>query len=542
MPFPIFASSTSPPGTAHGVTRHRPGAIQAGLCRRLARLLWGLVPGVLAACATISPVPSADGPTVAPAVHTPTNLVTVPLNHATWWTRFNDPTLNHLIEQAQATHPDVRSAQAALRQARATRDAAAAARLPSVSVSASAQRARSMGSGGTAAQPSNLFATGLDASWEADLFGQNARALDASEADARAAEWSLAQTHTSLAAEVALAYADWWGYRTRLDIAQHNLDAQAASLQLTRWRAQAGLASALEVAQGSTALAQLGAQVPALQTSQTLALHSLAVLTGRTPTHPATPRPNATPSHPADPPTYLPELTTAHPPTPPTMDSDWGLPADTLRQRPDVQRAAAQVQATWARVGQADAARRPNVSLSGTLGFKALTLGALGGSDALVHALLASLSAPVFDAGAGDAKVRAQQAAYDQSRAAYEAAVRTALKDVADALASLQGDQARLVQLQAAAQSAALADTLARQRHQSGLIDYATVLDTQRTLLTAQDSVASTQTTLLADHVRLFKALGGGWPAHTPHTPEQPTTNTAPAQQPPRHTPPVARP
>ncbi len=168
----------------------------------------------------------------------------------------------------------------------------------------------------------------------------------------------------------------------------------------------------------------------------------------------------------------------------------------------------------------ADAARYPSFSLSGSLGLSSLTLGSLIDSGSLVSSLLASVAAPLFDGGAAQAQVRAQEAALDQARASYRDTVLTALQDVEDALVAIQGDSERLTRLQAAAAAAANAELLARQRYESGLIDFATVLGTQRTLLSAQDSVATTQASLSANHVRLYRALGGGWtPDSAPDAP-----------------------
>ena len=147
----------------------------------------------------------------------------------------------------------------------------------------------------------------------------------------------------------------------------------------------------------------------------------------------------------------------------------------------------------------------------GSLGLNALTLGSLTNGASVVRGLLASVSLPLFDGGALRAQVRAQEAALEQARVAYQAAVLTALKDVEDALVALQNNRQRLVHLQAAASAAFNADLLARQRYSSGLIDFTAVLETQRTLLATQDSAQSTRTSLSADHVRLYKALGGGW-------------------------------
>lgn len=463
-------------------------ARRARLALLLAATAW------LGACASPAPAPT-TGQAMAPVPaswSTPTagGASATPL--AQWWQRFNDPTLTGLVTQALQANTSVKSAQAALRQARAQRDAQAAANGPSIGASASAQRSQN-----GSADASNRFQAGFDASWEPDLFGGNRATLDASEASARAAQTDLADVQVSLAAEVAVAYVELRGLQARLQIAQRNLAAQQDTLQITRWRAQAGLASSLDLEQAVASTEQTRAQLPALQTSITQSLNALAVLTGQVPgALQATLGPAAAiPQAPAD-------LALA-------------FPAETLRQRPDVRSAEHQVSAALARVAAADAARYPSFRLSGSLGLSALTLGTLTDGASVLRSVLASVSAPLLDGGALRAQVQAQQAALDQARAGHEAAVLTALQEVENALAALRGDREKLARQQAAADAAANAELLARQRYQSGLIDFRTVLDTQRSLLSAQDSVASTQATLSADHVRLYKALGGGW---TPDT------------------------
>jgi outer membrane protein TolC len=187
------------------------------------------------------------------------------------------------------------------------------------------------------------------------------------------------------------------------------------------------------------------------------------------------------------------------------------FPAETLRQRADVRAAEYQVSAAIARVAQADAARYPSFRIGGALGLASATLGALTSGSAVLASILANMSVPIFEGGALLAQVRAQQAALDQARSAYQATVLTALKDVEDALVAPEGDRDRLAHLQLAAEAASNASLLARQRYSSGLVDFQTVLDTQRTQLTTQEGVANASTDLGADHVRLYKALGGGW-------------------------------
>jgi outer membrane protein, multidrug efflux system len=405
-----------------------------------------------------------------------------------WWLRLHDPLLAQLVAQALQSNNSVSSAQAALRQARALRDATAAGLLPTVDASASAQRSRS---GGNSA--ANSFHVGLDASWEIDVFGANRSAVQASEATARASAASLGDVKVSIAAEVALNYITLRSGQARLAIATDNLAAQQETLQITLWRLQAGLISSLEAEQARGAAEQTRAQLPAFQTSIEQTLHALALLTGQ-------------------PPAALATILAAAAPVPQAAnDLALSIPAETLRQRPDVRAAEHQVTAAMARVSQAWAQTLPSFRLSGSLGLDALTLGSLTHGASVASALLAGVTMPLFDGGAARAQVRAQQAAMDQAQSGYQAAVLTALKDVEDALVALRGDRERLLHLQQAADAASNAALLARQRYSSGIIDFQTVLETQRTQLSTQDSVAGARADVASDHVRLYKALGGGW-------------------------------
>jgi NodT family efflux transporter outer membrane factor (OMF) lipoprotein len=396
------------------------------------------------------------------------------------------------VQQAVQAHTSIALAQAALQQARAARDVAAAALAPTLSGSASAQRARNNNNTG------NSFSVGLDAGWELDLFGARRSGVDAGDATVRASQASLGDAQVSIAAETALSYITLRSSQARLAIATRNLASQRETLQITRWRQQAGLVSALETEQALAAVEQTSGQLPSLQTAIDQTRHALAVLTGQAP---------ATP---------LPLLQASAPIPVPATGLALAVPAETLRQRADIRAAEYQIAAALAQVAQADAARLPSFRLGGSLGLNALTLGSLTNGASLAAAVLASVSLPIFDGGAALAQVRAQQAALDQARVRYRAAVLLALQDVEDALVALQGDTARLQNLQAAATAAGNAAELARQRYSSGLVDFQTVLETQRTELSTQDNVAIGIAAVSTDHVRLYKALGGGWVADTP--------------------------
>lgn len=412
--------------------------------------------------------------------YTPTDL-------SQWWQRFGDAQMTGLIDQALLANPSVQSAQASLRQARAQLAGQEATRLPSAN--ASFDRGRSWEGGDNG---SNSYTGRITAGWEADLWGRQANAVKAGEANVQAAVAALEGAHVALAAEVALNYVELRSLQNRLRIAQDNLGIQHENQQITEWRVQAGLATSLDAEQARASTAQTAAQVPALEASLAQTRHALAILTGQVPT-------------------ALDAQLTEAKPLPVAPDGlAMALPADTLRQRPDVRGQEQKVIAAVANLSAQERANFPSLRLNGALGVSALTLGALSGAT-VAQSIAAALSAPLFDGGANRAQIGVQQAAVEQARISYRSTVLSALQEVEDALAQLQGDKARLVQLQIAEEAARNAQLLAHQRYSSGLVDFQTVLDTQRTLLTSQDSVANAQAAISTDYVRLYKALGGGW-------------------------------
>lgn len=415
-----------------------------------------------------------------------------PTDLGQWWKNLNDPLLTGLIDEALQSNLDLREAQSRLRQARAQRTVAVSARYPGVDASGSASRSRSSeetGSGTTR----NHFSAGFDASWEIDVFGGTRRGVEAAEADLAASESSLQNARVSLAAEVASNYIELRALQARLGIARGNLVSQSETLQIAAWRAQAGLASSQDVAQARSNREQTRAQLPVLETSLAETGHTLDILLGRTPgtLHARLAETGPLPS--------VPEKIAV------------GIPADTLRQRPDVRAAERALAAETARVGVAEAARYPSFKLSGSIGLEALKLGALGNSGAAASSLLAGITAPVFNAGRLRAQVEIQDAVREQAQVAYEKSVLSALQDVENALVALSRNHQRVEALSNAAASARVAAELARQRYNAGLIDFQSVLDTERTLLSSEDSLASARASHVQALIRLYKALGGGW-------------------------------
>lgn len=409
-----------------------------------------------------------------------------------WWHAFNDPLLSELVEKALHSSPDMRSAQARLRESRARRVVAGAGLYPDVGTSLDARRSKSseeMGGG----RARNSFSAGFDASWELDVFGGTRRGIEAADADLESTQASLHDTQVSLAAEVALNYIELRALQTRLSIARDNLASQAETLQLTDWRAQAGLVSGQDVEQARTSLEQTRAQIPSLERSYAEAEHRLAILLGQTPgsLHARLTAAAALPVAPAS--------------------VAVGIPADTLRQRPDVRSAERRFAAATARVGAAEAARYPKFNLSGSIGLEALTLSALGNGGAGAYSLLAGISASIFNAGRLRAHVEIQDAVREQAMIDYERTVLAALGDVENALVALARSREREAALTNAVESARNASLLARNRYSAGLIDFQSVLDTQRSVLVAEESLALTRADGISSLIRLYKALGGGW-------------------------------
>jgi multidrug efflux system outer membrane protein len=410
-----------------------------------------------------------------------------PMGLADWWKRFDDPVLSQLIDESLLANTSVLSAQATLKQALAARDASAAALWPQLDASASTRRSKS----GDVWVPAQQV--GLDASWVIDVFGGNRHALAASDAAALSSQASLGDVQVALTSEVALSYITLRASQARQVIAQSNVSSLQETLDITHWRVQAGLLTSLEDEQAKAAVEQAHANASNLDITIEQTRHALSVLTARSPG-------------------ALNSVLSSQGPLPQAPEGlALSAPPQTLLQRADVRAARHQVQAARERVAAADAARYPSFSLGAALGLSARTLASLASGSAGTSALLAQASLPVFNGGALNAQVREQQAALDGAQARYEATVLAALQEVEDALSAVRGNLKRLANLERAAVSASQAAQLARQRYSGGLVDFQSVLETQRTQFSTQDTLMAVRAELSADHVRLYKALGGGW-------------------------------
>lgn len=424
---------------------------------------------------------------------------------AAWWMQLDDPMLTELMERAVAENKTVEQARARVVEARARRGVAAAGFLPSVNASAGANRTDSdarrlqnptdpldpdAGSGFSLAD--ELYTAGLDASWELDLFGGQRRAFESSNAQYAATQEDLRNALITLLGDVAINYTNVRAAQSRLSFAERSLDAQGELLEITQWRAEAGLATVLDVEQAQTSYQQTRASIPALESSLAQGMHRLAVLTG-------------------DVPGALTSQLAQRQPVPRVPDQILtSVPAEVVRRRPDIRAAERRLAAQSAQVGVATAALYPSLSLNGSIGLQSLTASDVFDGTQTDRFGLA-LRIPLFAGGALRQSLRAQNAVLDQALASYEATVLTAFEEVENALVAWSTEQRRREALQLAVNSARSARELALMQYNSGLVDFQTVITADRQLISLEDSLALSEGELTANLVRLYKALGGGW-------------------------------
>jgi multidrug efflux system outer membrane protein len=407
---------------------------------------------------------------------------------AAWWGSFNDPLLSELVGRALAANTDIDGATARLRQARASVKGAKGALLPGVSASGSAADRSSLNGGSGS---SDSYQIGLDASWEADIFGANRRGVDVAQLGAVSAEANLHDVQRAIAAELALNYIEVRNIQARLKVARTNLGYQDETVQIAGWRNRAGLVSALDVEQARVLRAQTAATIPQLETSYANVTNRIAVLTGEAPGA-LTPLLDAMGQIPLGPDAV-----------------EAGLPAALLERRPDLIAAEANLAAEVARIGIAEAQLYPALRLTGSLSSNAFSLGGLGAS--IIGNLVGGVTAPIFQGGQIRAQIEGQRASADAALATYRGSVLRALEDVENALVSLDKAKARESQFILAETAARNAERYARLRYQSGLIDFQSLLEAQRSLLNAEDARTSARAARATANVQLYKALGGGW-------------------------------
>lgn len=416
---------------------------------------------------------------------------------ADWWQTLDDPVLDDLIEQAIAENTDLRVAGANLRAARSVLAETATDRQPQIDADASIERTRDS----TAVQnftsleqrtyTASSAALGLN--WEIDLFGRVRRAIEAAEADVGAAEALHDDVMRIVIADLASAYIDLRGAQQRLDVIERNIDNQQQTLKLTQTLAREGAASELDVSRARAQLRATEARLPSVQADRTAALNRIARLTGRGPGEIDARVARARP---------LPGL----PAFMPAADA-----ADLIRQRPDIRAAERALASATAQIGVSTADLFPTVSFNAAVGVQAASIGALDSSGADFFNFGPALSWNLFNREAIHARIRQAEAGAEARLAEYEGVVLTALEEVDTALARHLRERQRQARLDESLTDSRRAAELARVRYTEGAESFLTVLDAERTLLSAEDNLTASDIELAQTLVDIYRALGGGW-------------------------------
>lgn len=403
-----------------------------------------------------------------------------------WWSLFNDPVLAELINTALSENLDIAQSATVVVQAREALIQSGAAQLPAIGISSSSGR-----NFYSEAPDSWSFSRSIDASWSADIFGGLKRSRQAALASFQAAGYSLANVRTLIAAELARNYVTVRSFEERLRIAEDSLRNQDSNFQIAKWRAQAGLVSSVDVEQASAQRAQTAAIIPLLEQSEAAARYRLAVLTGQAP--------GAVDSLLGD---------DGRLPTIPDFIAR-GAPANILRQRPDILASERDLASATALIGVAQAQLYPALTLTGNIGSTSREFGNI--TDILTGGLFASIAQSIFDAGSRRSVVRSQKAAADGAFAAYRSTILTALEEVENAIIARRTAEARISAFSDQSRSASNAAILARYNYRAGLIDFQRLLESERSLLSANDSLAVARADQLTSAIQLYLALGGGW-------------------------------
>jgi outer membrane protein, multidrug efflux system len=418
------------------------------------------------------------------------------LSNAAWWERFGDTTLNELIDAALRENRDVRTAAARVDEYQGRLAVARSQLFPQVGANADAARQRVSHDQALNRLPSSVttiyrsYSAVASASWEIDLWGKLRRSTEAARGDLLATEESKRSVVLSLVGSVASGYINLRDLDRQLEIARETTKTRADSLHVFELRFKGGAVSQLEVAQNQSEYAQALASIPEIEDQIAQTENGLSVLLGRNPGPILRGR-------------SIDQL--APPPIPA------GLPSELLERRPDLRQAEAQLAAANARIGVAKAAYFPTISLTGAFGSASTQLANLFSGPAGVWSYGASLVAPIFTAGAIAGQVEQAEAQQQQALFSYQKAIQSAFSDVDSALIDHAKSRERLSALGQQVDALTTYARLARLRYEGGYTSYIEVLDSERTLFSAQLQYAQQQGLVLNALVNIYKAMGGGW-------------------------------
>ncbi|RLA05727.1 MAG: hypothetical protein DRQ47_00425 [Gammaproteobacteria bacterium] len=418
-----------------------------------------------------------------------------------WWITFDDPELDSLLKRAREANPDLRIAVQRIAEAQAFNRIAGGDRYPDLNLDASFQRSKlseDLTGGLFANNPSNIWSAGLATSWEVDVFGRVRRSIEATEADLGASIEDYRDVMVSLYAQVAINYINVRTLQQRLQYAQSNVNSQRETLEVVRYRFEAGLVPKFDVAQSRYNLANTETLIPELIPLLEQALNQLAILLGQIPG------------------SLDKELSQESEIPVPKTELALAMPADLLRRRPDIRQAERQVAAQSARIGVATADLYPQFSLTGALTLGASEFSNLANSDSVGWSLVPGVRWNLFSAGKVEGLIDVEEARTKQAVINYEKIVLNALAEVETNMVALRQEGLRAEKLSEAVDASQESVELVSTSYLAGLTDFQSLLDSQRSLFSQQDRLVASQGQAVINFINLNRALGGGWSIDDP--------------------------
>jgi NodT family efflux transporter outer membrane factor (OMF) lipoprotein len=463
-----------------------PGAGLKGAFLRGAGVL--ALSATLAACTT-NPTPL-DRPGDVPAsFEQPAPNPQAPLwPSSDWWTTFQADELTQLEQTAQKENLDIAQAAARVIQAEAQDTVAFSALLPTLDANGGYLR---KGAGHPHGPAFNTWSAGLSASYQQSFFGGEYFNLQSARQSLRASRYNAAVVGLSIEAQVADQYFTVLALRERIAITRANVDAAKRILSITQAKVSSGVSSNLDLAEQQAVLAGQEARLPGLIEQEKEARYGLAILMGRAPERYDVKGQN------------LDSITS------PTVKP--GLPSELLLRRPDVAQAEAQLYAAHANVDAARAAFFPSLGLTGDAGYSAGAQAGLINPANMAFSIGASIFQSIFDGGRVKAQSDSAKAFETELIAAYRKAVFSAFADVETSLGQVQSTSEQLTLIQDQVKASAEAFRISELQYREGTIDILSLLNSQQTLFTAQDSLVQTKLARLEANIGLYSALGGGW-------------------------------
>jgi NodT family efflux transporter outer membrane factor (OMF) lipoprotein len=427
-------------------------------------------------------------------------LIAGPSDDDAWWTVLQDPALESLIETAHLQNLDLKAVGTRVLQAQAQRNIEAGNLFPQSQTAigdyAHAQISRNLNvfNNPRVNLPNNIniWATGFNASWELDVWGRIRRSIESANANRDATVEAYRAALVTLVGDVAAAYIQIRTLQERIAYARQNLEIQQGTLSLAEARLRDGKATALDVKQARTSLAQTESSIPPLEISLRQANNRLCVLLGMAPR----------------------DLTSdlgeaAIPTTPPDVVA--GIPAQLLERRPDVRRALRDAAAQCARIGVAEADFYPQIGVTGFIGYVASDIHKVFAEKSLTGLILPNFSWKILNYGRVLNNVRNQDARFRELILQYQQTVLQAGREVEDGLVAFLQYQLQARSLETGVKEAADSVTLVQSQYRAGIVDFNRVFTAQTALVGLQDQLANARGNIAASLVAVYRALGGGW-------------------------------